>query len=93
MVHELTHAKDIGKEIAYGDPQIGYNRPDEVRAYMGELSRFHLKKIRGLMASGMSFREAFDKSISEDDVLKDIEPYLTDKNKRILFQYNSLSSP
>ena len=86
LVHELTHAKDIGKEIAYGDPQIGYNRPDEVRAYMGELSRFHLKKIRGLMASGMSSREAFDKSISEDDVLKDIEPYLTDKNKRILLK-------
>ena len=86
LVHELTHAKDIGKEIAYGDPQIDYNLPDEVRAHMGELSRFHLEKIRDLMASGMSFREAFDKSISEDDVLKDIEPYLTDKNKRILLK-------
>lgn len=86
LVHELTHAKDIGKEIAYGDPQIGYNLPGEVRAYMGELSRFHLKKIRDLMASGMSFREAFDKSISEDNVLKDIELHLTDKNKRILLK-------
>ncbi len=94
LAHELTHAADIwsGKG-SVGDlsgsredlKRHHHNHPAEVRALMRDVVAHVEDAVREFMDVGMDFNMATREAL-KDSKWPDIEPYLTQKNKKIILK-------
>jgi hypothetical protein len=96
LYHELTHQADIMKkqsgptsnkimtEEDFGDKlDEYYNHPNEVRAYMREIFEDMRQHLRTLV-NNLGDREAIRKLLKFSKTWKQIEPHLTDSNRRLI---------
>jgi hypothetical protein len=97
LLHEASHAADIfsegiGKSLteeqAQNDPKAYYNNPSEVRAYTQEiiLESEHAFKVIPKYYQIWGVGKGIEVLLKNSKTWEEIEPYLTDKNKRIVIK-------
>jgi DNA topoisomerase IB len=96
LIHELTHAADIGEgvgaklpteEAARANPETYYNDPTEVRAYMQEIVdelEFLFEHHEKFAEMFGSYGKAIDVLMKQSQTWLDIEKHLTESNKHLI---------
>lgn len=96
LIHEVTHAADIlgkgyglSEEEAQAKPEVYYNDPSEIRAYLQEILeelenriKYYPKFVTMFKGRGKGLMNLMNMS----STWKELEPYLTESNKRLILK-------